>query len=143
MLTACSEHQMVRQEAVVTYASVRMHGLTATTENCEWSELWPCVQYSRTLAGRLFYLMVTLHPFLTDFLHWRTRRTHRSTTLCRACGHTAHAVRPRSRQFLVELRVECIIMEEQLLLLLLLLESPLLNNIIIRGPEKRLGEPSF
>ena len=46
------------------------------------------------------YLMVTLHPFLDDFLHWRTRWTHRSTTLCRACGHTAHALRPSSRQFL-------------------------------------------
>jgi len=34
---------------------------------------------------------VTLHPFLVDFLHWRTLRTHRPTTLCRACGHTAHA----------------------------------------------------
>jgi len=35
--------------------------------------------------------LVTLYPFLADFLHWRTRRTHRPTTLCRACGHTAHA----------------------------------------------------
>jgi hypothetical protein len=39
-------------------------------------------------------LMVTLHPFLADFLHRRTRRIHRSTALCRACGHTAHALRP-------------------------------------------------
>ena len=70
--------------------------------------------------------MVTLHPFLADFLHWRTRRTHRPTTLCRACDHTAHARRQRSCQFLMGLRVECIKMEEQLLLL----ENPLLKIIL-------------
>ena len=43
-----------------------------------------------------------------------------------AYGHTAHARRPRSRQFLVGLRVECIKMEEQLLLL----ENPLLKILL-------------
>ena len=86
------------------------------------------------------YVLVTLHPFLADFLHWRTRRTHRSTTHCRACGHTAHAVRPRSRQFLKGLRVECFKMEEQLLLLV---ENPFVESIFIKWREKRLGEPNF
>ena len=89
-------------------------------------------------AGVPCYLMVTLHPFLADFLHWRTRRTHRSTTLWRACGHTAHAPRPSSRQFLMGLNVECIKMEEQLIV-----RKPFVENIIIRGREKRLGEPNF
>jgi hypothetical protein len=34
--------------------------------------------------------LVTLYPFLANFLHWRPRRTHWPTTLRRACGHTAH-----------------------------------------------------
>jgi hypothetical protein len=71
-------------------------------------------------------LMVTLHPFLADFLHWRTRRSHRPATLCRPCGHAAHARRPRSRQFLMGLRVKCIKMEEQSLLL----ETPLLKILL-------------
>ena len=84
--------------------------------------------------------MVTLHLFLADFLHWRTRRTHRSTTHCRSCGHTAHALRPRSRQFLMALRVECIKMEEQLLLLLLLLlENPLLKVLLLLEDERLIG----
>jgi hypothetical protein len=37
------------------------------------------------------------------------------------------------------LRVGCIKMEEQLLLL----ENHFVENIIIRGREKRLGEPNF
>ena len=44
MLIACSEHERIRQEAVVTYASVCMRWLTATTETCEWSELWSGVR---------------------------------------------------------------------------------------------------
>jgi hypothetical protein len=63
------------------------------------------------------HLMVTLHPLLADFLNWGTWRTHRSTKLCRSCGHTAHAVGPTSRQLWMGLRVECIKMGEQLLLL--------------------------
>jgi len=43
MLTACSEHERIRREAVVTYASVRMHWLTVTAETCESSDLWPGV----------------------------------------------------------------------------------------------------
>ena len=90
-------------------------------------------------------LTVTLHPFLADFLHWRTRRTHRSTTHCRSCGHTAHALRPRSRQFLMALRVECIKMEEQLLLLLLLLllENPLLKVLLLLEDERLIGWTQF
>ena len=84
-------------------------------------------------------LIVTMHPFFSDFLHWRTRRTHRSTTHCRACGHTAHALRPRSSQFLMGLRVECFKMEEQLLLL----EKPFVESIFIKWREKLLGEPNF
>ena len=88
---------------------------------------------------RGLYLMVTLHPFMADFLHWHTRRTHRSTALCRACGHTAHALRPSSGEFLMAFRVECIKMEEQLLLL----ETPFVESVIVRGREKRLGDPQF
>ena len=83
--------------------------------------------------------MVTLHPFLSDFLHWRTRRTHRLTTLCRACGHTAHAVRPSSCQFLMGLRVECIRMEEQLLLL----ENPLLKVLLLEDERSDWVNPIF
>ena len=83
--------------------------------------------------------MVTLHPFLADFLHWRTRRTHRTTTLCRACGHSAHAVRPSSRQVLVGLRVECIKMEEQLSLL----ENPLLKVLLLEDERHDWVNPNF
>ena len=83
--------------------------------------------------------MVILHPFLVDFLHWRTRRTHRSTTLCRACGHTAHAVRPNSRQFLMGLRVDCIKMEEQLSLL----ENPLLKVLLLEDERSDWVNPIF
>jgi len=90
------------------------------------------MQYSPLKGSYPPNLMVTMHPFLTDFLHWRTRRTHPSTTICRACGHTAHALRPRSRQFLMRLRAECVKMEEQLLLLLLLLlENPSLKILLL------------
>jgi len=82
--------------------------------------------------------MVTA-SFLADFLHWRTRQTHRSTTLCQACGHTAHVRRPSSPQFLMGHRVGYIKMEEKLLLL----ENLFFENIIIREWEKRLGEPNF
>ena len=85
------------------------------------------------------YLVVTLHPFLSDFLHWRTRRTHRLTTLCRACGHPAHAVRPSSCQFLMGLRVECIRMEEQLLLL----ENPLLKVLLLEDERSDWVNPIF
>ena len=84
------------------------------------------------LRTSFVYLMVTLHPFLGDLLHWRTRRTHRSTRFCRSCGHTAHALRPSSRQFLMGLRVECIKMEEQLLLL----ENPLLKVLLLLEDER-------
>jgi len=87
-----------------------------------------------------YNLTVTLHPFLADFLHWRSRRTHRSTTHCRACGHTAHALRQRPRKFLMGLRAECFKMEEQLLLLL---EKPFVESIFIKWREKRLGESNF
>ena len=83
--------------------------------------------------------MVTLHPFLADFLHWRTRRTHRSTKLCRACGRTAHARRPRPRQFLTELRVECIKLGEQLLLL----ENPLLKILLLEEERSDWLNSSF
>ena len=83
--------------------------------------------------------MVTLHPFLADFLHWPTRRTHRPTTLCRECGHTAHACRPTSRQFLLGLRVECIKMEEQLLLL----ETPLLKILVLEDERSDWVNPIF
>ena len=83
--------------------------------------------------------MVTLHPFLADFLHWRTRRTHRPTTLCRACDHTAHARRQRSCQFLMGLRVECIKMEEQLLLL----ENPLLKILLLEDERSNWVNPVF
>jgi hypothetical protein len=43
-----------------------------------------------TLERGLSNPTVTLHPFLAYFLHWHTRCTHRLTTLCRGCGHTAH-----------------------------------------------------
>ena len=55
--------------------------------------------YEYARLGLPPYLMVTPHPFLADFLHWRTRRTHRSNTLIRACGHTAHALRPVHASF--------------------------------------------
>ena len=84
-------------------------------------------------------VMVTLHPFLGDFLHWRTRRTHRSTTLCRACGHTAHAVWPSSRQVLVGLRVECIKMEEQMSLL----ENLLLKVLLSEDERSDWANPIF
>ena len=84
-------------------------------------------------------LMVTLHPFLADFLQWRTWRTHRSTTLCRACGHTAHALRPSSGQFLMGLRVESIKMEEELLLL----ENPLLKVLLLEDERRDWVEPIF
>ena len=83
--------------------------------------------------------MVTLHPFLADSLHWRTRQTHRSTTFCRESGHTAHALRPRSRQFVTGLRVECIKMEEQLLLL----ENPLLKVLLLEDERSDWVNPSF
>jgi hypothetical protein len=82
--------------------------------------------------------MVTLYPFLADLLHWRPRRTRRSTTLCRACGHTAHALRPSSRQFLMGLRVECIKMEEQLLLL----ENPLLKVLLLEDERSDWVKPN-
>ena len=44
MLTACSERERIRKEAVVTNASVCIRWLTVTTETCEWSELWSVVQ---------------------------------------------------------------------------------------------------
>ena len=83
--------------------------------------------------------MVTLHPFLADFLHCRTRRTHRPTALCRGYDHTAQAHRPRSRQFLVELRVECIKMEEQSLLL----ENPLLKILLLEDERRDWVKPIF
>ena len=86
--------------------------------------------------------MVTLHPFLADFLHWRRRRTHRPTTLCRACGPTAHARRPTSRQFLMELRGGV----HKSGGTIVIVRKPFVENIIIiiiRGREKRLGEPNF
>src|SRR5215469_17802106 len=83
--------------------------------------------------------MVTLHPFLADFLHCRTRRTHRPTALCRACGHTALARRPSSRQFLKGLLVECIKMEEQLLLL----ETPLLKILLLEDERSDWVNPIF
>jgi hypothetical protein len=83
--------------------------------------------------------MVTLHPFLADFLDWRTRRTHRPTRLCRACGHTAHGRRPRSRQFLMGPRVECMKMEEQLLLL----ENPLLKILLLEDERSEWVNPIF
>jgi len=82
--------------------------------------------------------MVTLHPYLDDFLHLRTRPTHRPTTLCRACGHTAHAPRPTSRQFLKGLRVECIKMEEQLLL-----ENSLLKLLLLEDEKSDWVNPIF
>jgi hypothetical protein len=82
--------------------------------------------------------MVTLQPFLVDFLHWRKRQTHRPITLCRACGHTAHGRRPRSRQFLMGLRVECIEMEEQLLL-----ENPLLKILLLEDESSDWVNPIF
>ena len=89
------------------------------------------------VLDKTFNLMVTLHPFLADFLHWCTWRTHRSTTLCRACGHTANALRPRSRQSLMGLRVECIKMEEQLLLL----ENPLLKILLLEDERSDWVNP--
>jgi len=85
------------------------------------------------------YLMVTLRPFLADFLHWRTRRTHCPTALCRACGHTAHARRPRSCQFLLGLHVECIKMEEQLLLL----ENSMLKILLLEDERSDWVNPIF
>jgi hypothetical protein len=66
---------------------------------CQHSDFNEAVHSSKRSKNTVCNVMVTLHPFLADFLHWRTRRTLRSTTLCRACGHTAHARRTRSRQF--------------------------------------------
>jgi len=79
--------------------------------------------------------MITLRSFLTDILHWRTRRTHRSTTICPECGHTAYARRPGSRQFLMGLRVVCIKMEEKSLLL----EIPLLKILLEYERSDRLN----
>ena len=105
------------------------------SSNCRHGRVFTRALYREPSAN----LMVTLHPFLTDFLHWRTRRTHRSNTLCRACGHTAHALRPSSRQFLMGLRVECIKMEEQLLLL----ENPLLKVLLLEDERSDWVNPNF
>jgi len=100
---------------------------------------FPQQQWFRERLSMFCYLMVTLHPFLANFLHWRTRRTHRPTALCLACGHTAHARRPRSRQFLMGLRVECIKMEEQLLLL----ENSLLKILLLEDERSDWVNPIF
>jgi hypothetical protein len=83
--------------------------------------------------------MVTLHPFWADFWHWPTRRAHRPTTLCRPCDPTAHGRKPRSRQFLMGLRVECMKVEEQFLLL----ENPLLKILLLEDERSDWVNPIF
>jgi hypothetical protein len=81
----------------------------------------------------------TLRPFLADFLHWLTRRTHRPTTLCRPCGHTAHAQYTEMMLVFMGLRLECIKMAEQSLLL----ENPLLKILLLEDERSDWVNPIF
>ena len=93
--------------------------------------------HTASVFGRFLTLAYTADPSADHALPSVWSHCTRVVTL-HTCGHTAHARRPTSRQFLKGLRVECIKMGEQLLL-----ENSLLKLLLLEDEESDWVNPIF